>query len=741
MKNILSVSLAFLPLFALAQNLSLLEKIGQLPDYQFFTPADNGSDWLVHPVTTPTTVLKDGEKSIVLTNGLLLRRWRIAPDVATTHLTLLTNNDNFVRGIKPEAQLVLDGDTVNIGGLKGQPEYSYLLPEWLDAMQPDPAAFHCTDFEISDIEPLLNWKQKRWSGEKNYPPRGRRVTFFYQNDNEKWQGVTVAIHYEMYDGIPLLCKWLSVKIEGRKALNINRFTSEILAVREEESSVDHGPGLMTPNLLVQTDYAFHDMSSRFSNQCVRWLPDPDHSSQVNYQRQTPNLLTVGPPLGPGVTLSPGDEWESFRTWELPFDTHDRERRGLAERRLYRTIAPWATENPIFMHLTNTEPEVVKTAIDQCAEVGFEMVILSFGSGLSMEDASPANIQKFKDLADYAHAKGIQLGGYSLFSSRRIDDENDCINPATGQPGGAIFGNAPCLCSQWGIRYLDNLRKFITATGFDILEHDGPYPGDVCASTNHPGHEGLEDSQWGQWDSSVEFYKWLREKGVYLNAPDWYFLNGGSKTGIGYRETNWSLPRERQIMLGRQNIYDGTWTKTPSMGWTFTPLTEYHGGGAAATLEPLDSHRMEYRAHLWQNFGSGVQSCYRGPRLYDTEATKLLVKSAVKWYKNYRQILNSDVIHLRRPDGQDWDGILHVNPSLKEKGLAMLYNPLKTKILRKIKLPLYYTGLTETAQVRLGSSAGDSTTESAPVAYGLNRFYETEIEVEIPSEGFVWVVVE
>ena len=253
-------------------------------------------------------------------------------------------------------------------------------------------------------------------------------------------------------------------------------------------------------------------------------------------------------------------------------------------------------------------EVVKSAIDQCAEVGFEMVILSFGSGLSMEDVSEANILKFKELANYAHSKNVQLGGYSLFSSRRIDDQNDVINPATGQPGGAIFGNAPCLGSEWGIRYLDNLRKFITATGFDLLEHDGPYPGDVCASTNHPGHEGLEDSQWEQWDSSVEFYRWLRETGVYLNAPDWYFLNGSNKTGIGYREVNWSLPRDRQIMLGRQNIYDGTWTKTPSMGWTFTPLTEYHGGGAAATLEPLSEHLHEYQSHLWQNFGSGVQSC-------------------------------------------------------------------------------------------------------------------------------------
>ena len=53
--------------------------------------------------------------------------------------------------------------------------------------------------------------------------------------------------------------------------------------------------------------------------------------------------------------------------------------------------------------------------------------------------------------------------------------------------------------------------------------------------------------------------------------------------MGYRETNFSLPRERQILIARQNIYDATYEKTPSMGWMFVPLVEYHGGGAAARL--------------------------------------------------------------------------------------------------------------------------------------------------------------
>jgi hypothetical protein len=215
-------------------------------------------------------------------------------------------------------------------------------------------------------------------------------------------------------------------------------------------------------------------------------------------------------------------------------------------------------------------------------------------------------------------------------------------------------------------------------------------------------------------------------------PDIYLLSGTSKLGIGYREVNWSLPRAQQILLGRQNIYDGTWLRTPSMGWTFVPLTEYHGGGEDATLEPLSEHLEEYRAHMIQNYGSGVQACYRGPRLYDTEETKELVTGTISFYKKYRDILNADIIHLRRPDGRDWDGILHADPSLETKGFAMLYNPTDEEMQRRVILPLYYCGLTETAEV--------SADEGEFAVYSLNREYEIEIEVSIPAHGSSRVLI-
>ena len=102
--------------------------------------------------------------------------------------------------------------------------------------------------------------------------------------------------------------------------------------------------------------------------------------------------------------------------------------------------------------------------------------------------------------------------------------------------------------------------------------------------------------------------------------------------MGYVETNWSLPRAYQEIIERQNIYDGTWQKTPSMGFMFVPLTQYHGGGEAATIEPLNEHLDHYETRLRNLFGAGVQACYRGPRLYDTEATKELVNQWVAFYK-------------------------------------------------------------------------------------------------------------
>ncbi len=686
-------------------------------------------DWLIDASPCRATVSTNGNE-VILENGLVRRVIRLEPNAATIAYENLMTGESIIRSVRPEASVELDGVKYDVGGLVGQPVHNYLDPAWIEKLQANPGAFRFTGLRVGKTEERFSWKKrKEWMPQDMpWPPPGVSVTLEFDAPEGKAKGSpSLEVHYELFDNIPVISKWLVLRNGTGKAVRLNRFTCEILAAVEAESIVDDSPTWQLPNLMVETDYTFGGMSGPNHNAGVQWVADPLYSSQVNYNRQTPCLLECRPPLGPDQVIQPGGIFESFRVFELATDSTDRERRTLGLRRMYRTIAPWVTENPVLMHVRSAGPDAVKSAIDQCAEVGFEMVILTFGSGFDFESRDTKYQARIKELADYGRAKGITLGGYSLLASRgaATSAENTQGIPAR-------FGVMPCLGATWGSNYLFQLRHFMEFAGLGVLEHDGSYPGDRCASTNHPFHHGLEDSQWVQWKAITDLYQWCRGNGVYLNIPDWYFLNGGTKTGMGYREVNWSLPRAYQEIIERQNIFDGTWDKTPSMGWMFVPLTEYHGGGAAATIEPLKDHLPHYEQRLANLFGAGVIACYRGPRLYDSEQTKAVVKRWVDFYKRHRAILDSDIIHLRRADGRGLDYILHVNPAIREKGLLMIYNPTDREIRQTLKVPLYYTGLTEKATVQHK--------ENAPQVFDLSRDYNIELPVTVPARGVSWFLI-
>ena len=705
------------------------------------TPGEAGlprPDWLIDPAPFVARVelSPDGRaRELRLSNGLVSRTWRLEPDLACIALDDLTSGASLLRALEPEASLVLSGREVALGGLLGQPDRAYLLDAWLDALALDPAAFHCTGFQSGPIEARFPWQRKRPCEERPWPPPGMALRFDFRapDSTPGLAGLHGSVHYELYDGLPLFSKWLELTNEGVSPIALERYESERLALVETVSSVEHRASWPSGPVLAFSDYAMHGGDLESSNQVIHWETDAAYTTQVSYQLATPCRLVSRLPLGPAEILDPGERFESHRTYELVLDSSERERCGLALRRALRTLAPWATENPLLLHARSSEPAAARAAIDQAAEVGFELVLLSFGSGFDPENEDPAYVASIRELVDHAHARGVELGGYSLLASRRISDQDDVLDPLTGEPGHAIFGNSPCLESAWGQEYFRKLRSFVERTGLDALEHDGSYPGDLCASSTHPGHAGLADSQWRQWRRITGFYRWCRARDLYLNVPDFYFLEGANKTAMGYRETNWSLPREEQLLHARANIFDGTWEKAPSMGWMFVPLVEYQGGGAAATLEPLREHLDTYRAFLELNLGAGVQACWRGPRLYDSEATRALAKKWVDFYKLHRAILESDIVHLRRADGRDWDGWLHVNPFAKEKGLAMIYNPLERGIEREIALPLYYTGLETEAHVR--------EQERPTRVYLLDRERRVHVRLALAPRSATWFVIE
>ncbi len=665
------------------------------------TGQDRLPDWLVDPTPFVATTTSTTER-IVLANGLIRREFTVTPNAATVAIDLVPSNTSLLRTVKPEARLTLDGVEVLVGALTAPPIGNYLDPSWLGRLESVAGSLVYKAHREGPITARFAWKPRyEWlSRPTAWPPKGRHLEIDYAGYGT-WGGLTVTVHHECYDGIPLLAKWLTLSNGTGRAIRVEGVTSEILGFVEAESDVETPDRMRIPAVHVESDATgFIRKDDPWRKPAVRWLPDPTYRTQVNYSLSVPCLLESSIPFGPDVTVADGGVFESHRTWILPFDQDDVTRKSLSLAEFYRTIAPWVQENPLIFHSSRSDPEGVRDAIDQASSVGFEMVIMTFGSGFDAESKSAEYRSKFKDLAAYAHSKQIALGGYSLLASRSVDADTDVIDPRTGKPGAAFFGASPCLGSVWGRNYIGSLKRFFGEAALDVLEHDGSYPGDLCGSTSHPGHEGHRDSYWKQRQAIIDFYRWCRSEGIYLNVPDWYFLNGASKTGMGYRETNWSLPRAYQEIIERQNIVDGIRTKAPTMGWMFVPLMEYQGGGPAATIEPLALHLDHYRRRFRNLLGAGVQACWRGPRLFDTAETKTMVSSEVAWFKRHRRILEANLITLRRADGRDVDGWIHVDPSGEERALARIFNPLDVAVERTIVFPLTMAGLTDAARLAI-----------------------------------------
>lgn len=225
---------------------------------------------------------------------------------------------------------------------------------------------------------------------------------------------------------------------------------------------------------------------------------------------------------------------------------------------------------------------------------------------------------------------------------------------------------------------------------------------------------------------------MQRRNFYLPVPDWYFHNGQSATGMGYREASANLTPQQQLLLGRQYIYDGTWHKIPTMGWMTLQLVGFYTRDPRVGLEPLHENLDRYEAGLFQYLASGAQFTVRGDRLYDTPETRHMVARWVDWFKEYREVLTGDIIHMARPNGRSLDYILHVNPQGHDRALLAVFNPTDRAIQTRVEVPLYYAGLDNQAYI---SHEGGAFTR-----YALDRTWHTTLQVEVPAGGFTWYVI-
>ena len=82
---------------------------------------------------------------------------------------------------------------------------------------------------------------------------------------------------------------------------------------------------------------------------------------------------------------------------------------------------------------------------------------------------------------------------------------------------------------------------------------------------------------------------------------------------------------------------------------------------------------------------------------------------------------------------DIDAILHVNPFIENKGLAMIFNPTLFEINRDLILSLYYTGLNSTAMIYHEG-------EEPAKLYTLDKDYTITIPIDLQPQTITWYLI-
>jgi hypothetical protein len=95
--------------------------------------------------------------------------------------------------------------------------------------------------------------------------------------------------------------------------------------------------------------------------------------------------------------------------------------------------------------------------------------------------------------------------------------------------------------------------------------------------------------------------------------------------------------------------------------------------------------------------------------------------------------DEEVLEFAIADARDLDWMLHANPKLKEKGLLVVFNPLAQPLERTLRVNVYYTGLSDQAQV--SEEGGPAKT------FFIGRDYTIELPIQVPPQTMKWFVLD
>lgn len=313
-------------------------------------PLARPPDWLVTKVTDPVTFTKTPSGTWRLDNSLIYREFTVTPDFATVDFYSVERQQSLLRAINPEAVLHLDGLEYRVGGLQTGIPRAYLNRTALaEDMHLDNGSFHFVSFTTGKpTSPFAYTPRRGAPADIVWPARGLRVDVLFAAPSwaPEWhRSIKVYVHYEMYEGIPLLRKWISIHSPEvyAQGTRISPRSVEYLSVNDQWGSVSTAAHKEHSWLFVETDSP--------NAVAVQWATEPSAAAMPGSFEPAVNCSYVAPFTS--VALGQAG-FESFSVHELVLGSSDVTRSALARLRMLRLLAPHVQENPIFFHMTKSD---------------------------------------------------------------------------------------------------------------------------------------------------------------------------------------------------------------------------------------------------------------------------------------------------------------------------------------------------------------------------------------------------
>ena len=182
-----------------------------------------------------------------------------------------------------------------------------------------------------------------------------------------------------------------------------------------------------------------------------------------------------------------------------------------------------------------------------------------------------------------------------------------------------------MSTAWYEDFLDRIITFISLTGQDMLETDGPFEGASCYATNVSDFVSPRNSQSRQVQAIIGFYQTLKERyNTYLTVPDPYELTSGvNKEPIGYTDTYCHIDSSgsgsvadvwKYLNIGRAYYYDGLYHYPPTGGWTTFDMEHVDNQPPGVPITPPRLNMLEWALaqYVCENILKLIGAVYNNP---------------------------------------------------------------------------------------------------------------------------------